>query len=152
MEENKNIILAQTKLQEELKKEEKNYLAKPIGQYLLNKVQQSESLAEDINKEAKTLKQCCDYVTEQARKFLSGKSGGIEDEVVFQWAEDYYHAPTPVVAPKKNTNKKAKTQTKTQAKTTKLPENVKENTKTKARKKQQNSFDGQMDLSMFGIC
>lgn len=31
------------------------------------------------------------YITEQARKALNGKDGGIRSDVVFKWARDYYN-------------------------------------------------------------
>ena len=41
--------------------------------------------------EEKTWKKCFDYIVEQARKQSNGRSTAVEDRVVYEWAEDYYH-------------------------------------------------------------
>lgn len=39
---------------------------------------------------ASAMDKCIEYITEQARKELNGKSGAIEDEKVFHWAREYF--------------------------------------------------------------
>ena len=39
---------------------------------------------------ASAMDKCVEYITEQARKELNGKSGAIEDEKVFHWAREYF--------------------------------------------------------------
>ena len=84
------VVGATTKLQEELKKAKEKEFAEPVIEYLIERCKESESLAADICQEHKTWDKCCKYVYEEARKKLSGKSGPVRDDVVFEWAEDYY--------------------------------------------------------------
>ena len=70
---------AKQKLEQELKESTNKEFAEPIINYLLKRIQESDALAEDI---------CQD---EKAREELSGKNGAIRDDVVYEWAEDYYH-------------------------------------------------------------
>ena len=49
--------------------------------------------------EGKTWNKCFSYIVEQARKQSNGRSAAVEDQVVYEWAEDYYHKyekPEPV--------------------------------------------------------
>ena len=39
---------------------------------------------------ASAMDKCIEYITEQARKELNGKSGAIEDEKVFHWAREFF--------------------------------------------------------------
>lgn len=39
---------------------------------------------------ASAMDKCIEYITEQARKELNGKSGAIEDEKVFHWGREYF--------------------------------------------------------------
>lgn len=39
---------------------------------------------------ASAMDKCIEYITEQARKELNGKSGAVEDEKVFHWAREYF--------------------------------------------------------------
>ena len=39
---------------------------------------------------ASAMDRCIEYITEQARKELNGKSGAVEDEKVFHWAREYF--------------------------------------------------------------
>ena len=76
---------AVSKLQKELK------TAEPIMEYLIGRCKESESLAEDICQTHKTWKKCYEFIVEKAKKKLGGKSGPVRSDIVFEWAEDYYH-------------------------------------------------------------
>ncbi len=75
---------AKQKLEQELKESNNKGFAEPIINYLQKRIQESDALAADI---------CQDhnYIYEKAREELSGKNGAIRDDVVYEWAEDYYH-------------------------------------------------------------
>ena len=50
-------------------------------------------MAEDVMQEHKTWPRCWDYIYAKARKApRKDNCATIEDRVVFEWAEDYYHA------------------------------------------------------------
>lgn len=86
------VVGAVTKLQEELKKakaKEKEF-AEPVIEYLIVRCKESESLAADICQDHKTWEKCYKYIYEAARTKLSGQSGPVRSDVVFEWAEDYY--------------------------------------------------------------
>lgn len=86
------VVGAVTKLQEELKKakaKEKEF-AEPVIEYLIERCKESESLAADICQDHKTWEKCYKYIYEAARTKLSGQSGPVRSDVVFEWAEDYY--------------------------------------------------------------
>lgn len=85
------VVGAVTKLQEELKKAKEKDFAEPVIEYLIERCKESESLAADICQDHKTWEKCYQYIYESARKKLSGKSGPVRSDVVFEWAEDYYH-------------------------------------------------------------
>lgn len=50
----------------------------------------SDELTEKINNGEKTLAQCWEFITKEAKTYLNGKSGGIEDSVVFGWAIHFF--------------------------------------------------------------
>ena len=79
-----------SKLHEELKKAEPKEFAEPIIGYLVDRCRDSESLAADICQIHKTWKKCYEFIVKKARKKLSGKSGPVRSDVVFEWAEDYF--------------------------------------------------------------
>lgn len=79
------------KLQEELKTAKPKEFADPIIGYLMGRCRESESIAADICQDHKSWKKCYDYIVAKARKKLNNVSGPVRDDVVFEWAEDYYH-------------------------------------------------------------
>lgn len=117
---------AREKLEAEKKKATQKNFADPVITYLLKRCEEDQGLAEDVMQEGKTWNKCFNYIVEQARKQSNGRSTAVEDQVVYEWAEDYYHKedkPEPV---KKESSKKLtvkKNATKPIAKETK-PETV----------------------------
>ena len=80
-----------SKLQEELKNAKEKSFAKPIINYLIGRIGEDEGLAEDVLKNQKTWEQCFKYIYEKARKKAGAqKVAAIDNETVFEWAEDYY--------------------------------------------------------------
>lgn len=41
--------------------------------------------------DAEKIGKCAEYVTAEAKKHLSGKSGAVEDMLVFKWARDFFN-------------------------------------------------------------
>lgn len=80
-----------SKLQEELKAAKDKSFAKPIIGHMIERVGEDEGLAEDVLKKQKTWEQCFKYIYEKARRKAGGhKVAAIDNETVYEWAEDYY--------------------------------------------------------------
>lgn len=82
---------AKQKLEQELKESSNKVFAEPVINYLLKRIQESNALAADICQDHKSCGRCLNYIYEKAREELSGENGAIRDDVVYEWAEDYYH-------------------------------------------------------------
>ena len=168
------IVGATTKLQEELKKAKEKEFAEPVIEYLIERCKDSESLAADICQDHKTWEKCYQYIYESARKKLSGKSGPVRSDIVFEWAEDYYRkddkaeeekkAKEAAEKKKKEAEKKKEKAVEVKPKTTEkkpaksepakpVEEKVQEVQKPKPQPKKNNKdMDGQMDLfSLMGM-
>ena len=129
--------MAIDKLRKEMKENENDKALCRIALYLIGRCEASESLCEDVLKDGKTLRKCMDYVTSCARKEAVGGCACIEDNTVFEWAEDYYRneaAPEPVKSPKKAKTKQAK----------KMPKEAKKQAKTEENKPILTVDNGQM--------
>lgn len=83
--------VAKEKLEKELKGAKDKNFAEPIIGYLLKRCEEDEGVAEDVAQEHKTWDKCFDYIYEQARKQATGNRVAVRDDVVYEWAEDYYH-------------------------------------------------------------
>lgn len=163
---------AVTKLQEELKKAKDKAFADPVIKHLIERCEESESLASDICQDHKTWEKCYKYIYEQARKQAKGSSCAVRDDVVYEWAEDYYHKDDKAEEEKKAREKKQKEESKKldaaakraqeKAKKNKKEEKAtekkpavtepKKTEKKEAPKKKSNELEGQMDLfSMMGL-
>ena len=100
----------------------------------MKRCEEDQGLAEDVMQEGKTWNKCFSYIVEQARKQSNGRSAAVEDQVVYEWAEDYYHKyekPEPVKKEKGKKpviTKKPVTPTKT---TEKITDNEKKSQETK---------------------
>ena len=81
------------------KKANPEELCRSGAYYLMKRCEEDQGLAEDVMQEGKTWNKCFSYIVEQARKQSNGRSAAVEDQVVYEWAEDYYHKyekPEPV--------------------------------------------------------
>lgn len=163
------VVGAVTKLQEELKKAKEKDFAKPVIEHLIERCKDSESLSSDVCQDHKTWEKCYKYIYDQARKQIKGSSGAVRDDVVYEWAEDYYHkddkaeeekkAKEAAEKKKKEAEKKKKKAAKAKPKTTEkkpakpVEEKVQEVQKPKPQPKKNNKdMDGQMDLfSLMGM-
>lgn len=127
--------IAVKKLKEELEKSTNKAFANPVIEHLLKRCEESESLCADIVQEHKMFDKCIKYITTKARKYLSGKSGAVDDTIVYEWAEDYYHLDDKNIeeekAKQETEEKKAQKQSADKEKT----KDKKKNTKTKEKQK-----------------
>lgn len=168
---------AKKKLEDELKKENDKTFAEPVIGYLLKRCEEDEGLAQDVIQNHKTWSKCFDYIYAQARKQTKGNRCAVRDEVVFEWAEDYYHKDdktekenkTQKTADRKKEDAKKKSDVKTQQKTVqdKNPDDKKNEATQKDVKKvdvpkkapiidklkpKKNEMEGQLDMfSLMGM-
>lgn len=82
---------AKEKLEKELEGDKDKSFAEPVIGYLLERCADDEGLSRDVIQEHKTWKKCIDYIYEKARNQAVGNKAAIRDDVVYEWAEDYYH-------------------------------------------------------------
>lgn len=61
-----------------------------IKKYLEERAKTDESVAKNLLKVNKSIKECCEYITEEARKLAKNGCAAVEDSVVFGWAVHYY--------------------------------------------------------------
>lgn len=122
---------AKEKLEAEKKKATQKNFADPIIAYLLKRCEEDQGLAEDVMQEGKTWNKCFNYIVEQARKQSNGRSTAVEDRVVYEWAEDYYHKYEKPETAKKEKDKKPATTKKTEAPAKKVTEIKKDIQETK---------------------
>lgn len=159
---------AEEKLKKELAAAKDKSFADPIIGYLLERCRTDKGLAEDVVQEHKTWQKCFDYIYSQARKQAKGNSAFVRDDVVYEWAEDYYHKDDKAEEEKrakKASEDKAKRQKSTaERKTAKAKENTAKTEKVSAppkveipktppkSKKNGKEMDGQLDLfEMMGM-
>ena len=87
-----------------------NTFESAIQKHLENRAKSDPLFAETYKKENKSIKECCNYIYSQARKFAKGSNSvGIDDATVYGWAVHYYdeddiqvdkvQEPTEVVTP-----------------------------------------------------
>lgn len=158
------VVGAVTKLQEELKKAKDKSFADPIIKHLIERCRESESLASDVCQDHKTWEKCYKYIYEQARKQAKGSSCAVLDDVVYEWAEDYFHKDDKAEEDKKakeaaERKKKQDEKTKTDSKKKEVskpavePEKKTEAPKPEAKPKRNNKdMDGQLDMfSLLGM-
>jgi len=122
---------ARKKLEAEKKKATQKNFADSVIAYLLKRCEKDQGLAEDVMQEGKTWNKCFNYIVEQARKQSNGRSTAVEDQVVYEWAEDYYHKYEKPETAKKEKDKKPATTKKTEASAKKVTETKKDVQKTK---------------------
>ncbi len=82
---------AKEKLEKEMREAADKKIAEPIIEYLLKRCTGDEGLAGDVLQKHKTWQKCSDYIYNQAKKHAKENCAIIRSDVVFEWAEDYYH-------------------------------------------------------------
>ncbi len=99
-----------------------NAIEKPKGKtatiidHLIKRVNEDEGLAADVLKESKTWDGCWKYIQNEAKKQAVNGCACIEDEQVYEWAEDYFRAkdePKPAAKPTEKPKKPEKKQSTT---------------------------------------
>lgn len=74
-----------------VERESDKRFAEPCIDYLKKRCGEDAGICEDILQVHKTWKKCHSYIMAQARKELNNTSGPVRSDVVFEWAEDYFH-------------------------------------------------------------
>lgn len=120
---------AKEKLEAEKKKATQKNFADPVITYLLKRCEEDQGLAEDVMQEEKTWNKCFNYIVEQARKQSNGRNTAVEDQVVYEWAEDYYHKKEEKPEPVKKEKGKKPVITKRPVTPTKTTEKITDNEK-----------------------
>lgn len=84
---------AEKKLKNELKNAIDKSFAEPVIEYLIKRCGEDEGLSQDVMQEHKTWEKCYDYIYSQAQKSAQkgAMSCAVRDDIVYEWAEDYYH-------------------------------------------------------------
>lgn len=100
-EKEENLKTAKEKLEEELEKSKDKTFSKPIIEYLLGRCEEDKGLAQDIEQPHKTWDKCFEYIYNQARKHAKGNRACIREDVVYEWAEDYYRKDDKAESEKK---------------------------------------------------
>ncbi len=157
---------AKEKLEKELKGDKNKNFAEPVIGYLLGRCAEDEGLSQDVAQEHKTWKKCVDYIYKQARKQAVGNKAAVRDDVVYEWAEDYYHKDDKAEeaekarkeADRKEKQKKAAADRtskakKNPAKATQALEKKEDKPKEQPKPKKNNKdMEGQLDMfSMMGM-
>ncbi len=158
--------MAKEKLEKEMKADKDKAFAEPVIGYLLKRCEDDLGLAQDVAQEHKTWKKCFDYIYSQARKQTKGNCAAARDDVVYEWAEDYYHRDDKAEeekkakkeAERKAKQKKAAEERKAKAKekpakTAPAPQNKEDMPKEQPKSKRNGrDMDGQLDMfSMMGM-
>lgn len=138
------------KLEEEMKSKEATPYDKLILRFLINRCREDQGMAEDVMQEHKTYKKCFEYVKNKARGKAKNGMAAVEDSVVYEWAEDYFHLDDKALEEKKKKEaaERAKKNRAEKKQVTKAPWLGKETTKKDPEKKTEKSkdIDGQMSL------
>lgn len=108
-----------------------NSLQDTIKSYLDKRAKEDYLFAATYAKENKNIKDCCTYITSQAKKQQTGGCAAISDDVVFGWAVHYYDEDDIKVEKTSNmhvavNNSKPKTEVKKEAPKAKIKPKKKE--------------------------
>lgn len=92
---------AKEKLEKELNDAKDKNFADPVIKYLLKRCEEDDGLSSDVLQPHKTWTKCFTYIYEQARKQRDGNCAAVRDDVVYEWAEDYFHLDDKAIEEKK---------------------------------------------------
>lgn len=95
------ISRAKEKLEKELNDAKDKNFADPVIKYLLKRCEEDDGLSSDVLQPHKTWAKCFTYIYEQARKQMDGNCAAVLDDVVYEWAEDYFHLDDKAIEEKK---------------------------------------------------
>ena len=117
---------------------------KPIVVHLIGLCREDNAFEQKVLQGHKTLKKCCDYVYEQARQKLNGRSGYLEDDVVYKMAGDYYRLDDAEIERKKAEEAKKAAEAREKAESERKAK--KEAEKKQAKKEKANDDEEQISL------
>lgn len=146
---NKSVIeMAKDKLKKERGEAKNKNFATPIIEHLLKRCAEDPGMAEDIMKTCKTWDKCFAYILQNAKKQATGNCAAVEDEVVYEWAEDYYRKEDKPEPKKKAEEKKtAEKKPVKKVEKTEVPEQKQKNKKQVKKKTEEGaSLTGQISL------
>lgn len=161
--------MAKEKLEKEIKDAKDKTFAEPVIGHLLKRCEEDDGLAQDVMQEHKIWDKCYKYIFEQAQKQAKGNQAAVRENVVYEWAEDYYRkddkaeeekkAKEAAVRKKKEEERRKKVAEKKRADKKNVKQDVKKEDKVEEKTKDQpkskknpKEMDGQMDLfSMMGM-
>lgn len=142
--------MAKEKLEKEMKADKDKTFAEPVIGYLLKRCEDDLGLAQDVVQEHKTWKKCLDYIYGQARKQATENRAVVRNDVVYEWAEDYYHKDDKAEEEKKAREAaERKKKQEERAKKAKAEPQKTESPKPKEEpkpKKNNKDMDGQLDM------
>lgn len=100
------VAKAKQKLEEEVKKAKDKEFADPIIRHLLKRCEEDPGMAEDILQAHKTWLKCFAHIRGEAKKRADGNCAVIRDDLVYEWAEDYFRMDDKALEEKKEKERK----------------------------------------------
>ena len=97
---------AKQKLEEEVKKAKDKEFADPIIRHLVKRCEEDPVMAEDILQAHKTWLKCFAYIRGEAKKRADGNCAVVRDDLVYEWAEDYFRLDDKALEEKKEKERK----------------------------------------------
>lgn len=94
-------IQAKKKLEKELNDAKDKLFAEPVIKYLLERCEDDSGLSEDVMQKHKSWEKCLSYIYSKASNQATGNYAAVRDDVVYEWAEDYYHLDDKALEEKK---------------------------------------------------
>lgn len=101
------VAKAKQKLEEEVKKAKDKEFADPIIRHLLKRCEEDPGMAEDILQAHKTWLKCFAHIRGEAKKRADGNCAVVRDDLVYEWAEDYFRMDDKALEEKKEKERKA---------------------------------------------
>ena len=101
------VAKAKQKLEEEVKKAKDKEFADPIIRHLLKRCEEDPGMAEDILQAHKTWLKCFVHIRGEAKKRADGNCAVVRDDLVYEWAEDYFRMDDKALEEKKEKERKA---------------------------------------------
>ena len=145
------------KLEKEREKAKEKGFVEPITEYLIKRCTEDSGFAEDVMQSHKTWGKCFNYIYGKAKKRATGSCAAVRDDVVFEWAEDYYRKDDKEEEAKAAEKRAKAAEERAKAaeeRKNPVPEVKKEEVEVKEEpkpvpKKDKKQIEGQMDLSQF---
>lgn len=134
---------AREKLEKELEGAKDKSFAGPVIRHLLKRCEEDAGLAEDVAQEHKTWDKCFRHIFSRAQEQAKGeRSAFVLDDVVYEWAEDYYRKDDKEEEEKK-AREEAERKKREAARRKKAAEDLKARKKREAARKKKTAEDSQ---------